>query len=181
MWSHLERKRDGSYGRAASTPRSEKSWKYVTRLYSVRLTNFVREALEDLVPPMGRSRWVEAAILYCIQVQKDERLTDPFTAHRAGQYVGFCKGVAYACEETADNIDAEIGRLWAAYSREIEQSPPRHFGAPMPERMMSMINRPLGEILGQDPIDGPPDALDLNNAEGVPHPASGSPPNRRDD
>ena len=89
--------------------------------------------------------------MYCIQLQKDQRLDDPATAFRSGLYVGFCKGVVYAREETGHNVDAEIERLWAAFAQEIAQSPPRHCQAPMPARMMSRIDRPIGEILGAGP------------------------------
>ena len=130
MWSYLKRK-DGSLGNSQSTPRDKKDERYRTALYTVRLPNMVRTWLEDFVPRTARSRWVEAAIVYCIQLQKDQRLDDPATAFRSGLYVGFCKGVVYAREETGHNIDAEIERLWAAFAQEIAQSPPRHCQAPI--------------------------------------------------
>ena len=166
MWSHLKRK-DGSLRNSQSTPRDQKDERYRTALYTVRLPNMVRTWLADLVPRTARSRWVEAAIVYCIQLQKDQRLDDPATAFRSGLYIGFCKGVVYAREETGHNVDAEIKRLWAAFAQEIAQSPPRHCQAPMPARMMSRIDRPIGEILGPDPTDGPPADPRINNAVGV--------------
>ena len=47
--------------------------------------------------------------------------------------------------------------------------PPRHWHAPMPAHMMSRIDRPIDEILGADPTDGPPAAA-MNCGAGVREP-----------
>ena len=170
MWSHLEKTADGRWGNAASMPRDKKDPRYMTRLYSIRITNRVRDWLKAHVPIMARSRWVEAAIVFCIQLAKNPELLNPFRAFRAGAYWGFCRGVVLAREETSQNIDAEIARLWEVLEQEIAQSSPRHWHAPMPAHMMSMIDRPLDEILGADPTDGPPDAPEMNRGAGVREP-----------
>lgn len=167
---YLERKPGGRWGKAASTPRNKKDPRYTTSLYSVRLTNAVRDWLKAHVPTMARSRWVEAAILFCIQLAKNPELLNAFEAFRAGAYWGLCKGVVLAREETDHNIDAEIARLWEALEQEIAQSSPRHWHAPMPAHMMSVIDRPLDEILGTTPTDGPPDAPEMNRGAGVREP-----------
>ena len=110
MWSHLERKPDGRWGNAASTPRDQKDPRYMTRLYSIRLTNAVRHWLQDHVPIMARSRWVEAAIVYCIELAKNRDLLNPFKAFRSGAYWGYCRGVVDGREESGHNVDAEIAR-----------------------------------------------------------------------
>ena len=161
---------DGSPGRTKSTRRDQKDPRYQTRLYSVRLTNMIREWLEEHVPRMARSCWVESAIVYCIQLDKDSHFSDAFTALRFGLYLGFCKGVLYAREETDPNIDAAIERHWAAFAEEIPDSPPRHWKSVMSERMKSQIRRPLGEILGADPAAGPSAGRRMNMGVGVRHP-----------
>lgn len=170
MGRFIKDRGDGSRGNTKSTRRDKKDPQYRTRLYSVRLTTMIREWLEDHVPSMGRSGWVESAIVYCIQLEKDERFDDPFTALRFGLYLGFCKGVVYAREETDPNIDGAIERHWAAFAKEIPDSPPRHWNAPMPERMMSQIRRPLDEILGADPAAGPSAGRRMNMGVGLPYP-----------
>ena len=171
MPSHREKRPDGRRGPAASTPRDKKDQRYITELYSIRLSSGVRKWLTDNVPSGARSRFVEAAILYCVELAKNEDLANPFMAYRSGVYWGCCKGVVLGREETDHNVEAEIDRLWAALEQEIAQSTPRHWHAPMPARMMRLINRPLDEILGMDATDGP-DARKINRGVGVPPPKS---------
>ena len=175
MPSCPEKKPDGPRGNAESTRRDQKDQRYVTALYSIRLTKQVRNWLHDSVPRMARSRCVESAILFCIQLAKNPDLANPFKAFRAGAYWGCCRGVVYAREESAHNCDAEITRLWEALEQEIAQSTPRHWNAPMPAHMMRLIHRPLDEILGMAPTDGPRAGRGRTMGIGVPYPKSPPP------
>ena len=153
-----------------STPREEKQWEERKRPYSFRLSNGTRQWIDENIPLMSRSAWLEAAILFCIANVNDEGSKGGFKAFQAGLYCGFCKGTVYAREETEPSIDDATRRLWTAFSQEIAESPPRHWNAPMPERMMSQIRRPLGEILGADTAAGSSAGRRMNMGIGVRHP-----------
>ena len=165
MGDGLKRGVDGPRGKGVSTPREEKALGRAKA--AVQLQAFERDASVDRRehPAHVAQRLVGG----CDSVLHRERQRRGIEGRnsrlsRPGLYCGFCKGTVYAREETEPNIDDATRRLWAAFSQEIAESPPRHWNAPMPERMMSQIRRPLGEILG------PSAGRRMNMGVGVRHP-----------